>query len=155
MDATRKPVTRYAARIMWGTSYGTAGLKITLSGSTDVTVPVVGENPWGWFIQELTATTANAPPRPVITIGTPVQKCVHGDSRFGGHGALRAAYLLILTSHVVLSATVIPLALTAFWSAFRGAFARHKRVTRVLLPIWLYVSVTGVVVYWMLYQLRR
>jgi putative membrane protein len=80
---------------------------------------------------------------------------VHGDSRFGGHGALRAAYLLILASHVVLSATVIPLALTAFWFAFRGAFGRHKKVTRVLLPIWLYVSVTGVVVYWMLYQLRQ
>jgi putative membrane protein len=80
---------------------------------------------------------------------------VHGDSRFGGHGALRTAYLLILATHVVLSATVIPLALTAFWFAFRGAFARHKRVTRVLLPIWLYVSVTGVVVYWMLYQLRH
>src|SRR3954464_12680736 len=78
-DATRNPVTMYAARIMCGTSYGTAGLKITFSGSTEVTSPVVGEKPWGWFIQEFTATTENAPPRPVIATGTPVQKCVHGD----------------------------------------------------------------------------
>ena len=75
-------MTRYAARIMCGTSYGTAGLKITFSGSTFVTSPFVGEKPCGWFIHELTATTENAPPSPVITIGTPAQKCVHGASRF-------------------------------------------------------------------------
>ena len=75
-------MTRYAARIMCGTSYGTAGLKITFSGSTDVTLPVVGENPCGWFIHEFTATTEKAPPNPAITTGTPVQKCVHGDRRF-------------------------------------------------------------------------
>src|SRR6476620_501185 len=79
IEATRNPVTRYAARIMCGTSYGTAGLKITFHGSTEVTLPVVGENPCGWFIQELTATTEKAPPRPLITTGTPDQKCAHGD----------------------------------------------------------------------------
>ena len=51
-------------------------------GSTDVTSPVVGENPCGWFIHEFTATTENAPPRPVITTGTPVQKWAHGERRF-------------------------------------------------------------------------
>ena len=75
-------MTRYAARIMCGTSYGTAGLKITFHGSTEVTVPEVGENPCGWFIHEFTATTENAPPRPVITTGTPAQKCAHGDRYF-------------------------------------------------------------------------
>jgi putative membrane protein len=78
---------------------------------------------------------------------------VHGDTRFPGHGALKAVYLAVLASHVLLSMAVVPLALTAFWFAYRRAFGRHKKVTRVLLPIWLYVSVTGVVVYWMLYQL--
>lgn len=77
----------------------------------------------------------------------------HGDTRFGGHGAVRTVYLMVLASHVLLSVAVLPLALTAFYFAFRRAFERHKRVTRVLLPIWLYVSVTGVAVYWMLYQL--
>ena len=77
----------------------------------------------------------------------------HGDTRFGGHGALRAAYLAILASHILLSALVLPGALTAFWFAWRRAFERHKQVTRYLVPIWLYVSVTGVIVYWMLYRL--
>ncbi len=66
---------------MCGTSYGTAGLKITFSGSTLVTSPVVGEKPCGWFIHELTATTEKAPPRPQIGIGTPAQKCVQGRRR--------------------------------------------------------------------------
>ena len=82
MDATMNPVTRYAARIMCGTSYGTAGLKITFHGSTDVTSPVDGEYPCGWFIHELTATTEKAPPRPVIATGTPDQKCAHGERYF-------------------------------------------------------------------------
>ena len=64
---------------MCGTSYGTAGLKITFHGSTEVTLPLVGENPCGWFIHELTATTEKAPPKPLITTGTPDQKCAHGD----------------------------------------------------------------------------
>ncbi len=66
---------------MCGTSYGTAGLKITCEMSTSVTLPFVSVNPCGWFIHELTATTENAPPSPEITIGTPHQKCAHGDRR--------------------------------------------------------------------------
>ena len=75
---------------------------------------------------------------------------VHGDTRFPGVGAIRAVYLVILASHVLLSMAVVPLALTAFYFAYRGAFDRHTRVTRWALPIWLYVSVTGVVIYLML-----
>ena len=79
---------------------------------------------------------------------------VHGDSRFWGSGALKALYLAILLSHVLLSMAVVPLALGAFWFAFHRRFDVHRKITRVLLPVWLYVSVTGVVVYWMLYRLR-
>ncbi len=75
---------------------------------------------------------------------------VHGDTRFPGVGAVRALYLVILASHVLLSMAVVPLALTAFYFAYRREFDRHTRVTRVALPIWLYVSVTGVVIYLML-----
>lgn len=75
---------------------------------------------------------------------------VHGDTKFGGAGALRVAYLLILASHVLLSAGVVPLALAAFYFAWRKDFRRHAKVTRVLHPVWLYVSVTGVVVYLLL-----
>ena len=79
---------------------------------------------------------------------------VHGDTRFQGSGALKAGYLIVLASHVLLSMAVVPLALGAFWFAWQKRFETHKKITRWLLPIWLYVSVTGVVVYWMLYRLR-
>jgi putative membrane protein len=79
-----------------------------------------------------------------------VYHAVHGDTRYAGTGPLRTLYFCILASHVALSATVVPLALTAFWFAFRRQFKRHTRVTRVLWPIWLYVSVTGVTIYFLL-----
>jgi putative membrane protein len=59
-------------------------------------------------------------------------------------------YLAILASHVLLSIPVLPMALVSFYFAWRKAFLRHRKVTRWLAPIWLYVSVTGVVVYFML-----
>jgi putative membrane protein len=72
----------------------------------------------------------------------------HGDTRYTGD--LRALYFSVLISHVLLSMAVVPLALTAFYLAFKKRFAAHKKVTRVLAPIWLYVSVTGVVIFFML-----
>jgi putative membrane protein len=75
---------------------------------------------------------------------------VHGDTRYQGTGTVRVIYLLILASHVLLSMTVVPLALTTFFFAYKGAFARHRRVAKVTLPVWLYVSITGVVVFFML-----
>lgn len=74
----------------------------------------------------------------------------HGDTKYTGQGALRLVYFVILVTHVLLSMAVVPLALTAFWFAYKRRFERHTRVTRVLLPIWLYVSVTGVVIFFML-----
>ena len=75
---------------------------------------------------------------------------VHGDTKYQGSGPLRAVYLLILSTHVLLSIVVVPMSLTALYFAARRAWARHKKVTRVLLPIWLYVSVTGVLIFFML-----
>src|SRR5512144_1318693 len=63
---------------------------------------------------------------------------VHGDTRYAGTGAMRAVYLGVLATHVLLSTTVVPLALTAFWFALRREFRRHRKGTRVLWPIWLY-----------------
>jgi putative membrane protein len=73
---------------------------------------------------------------------------VHGDTRYVGDW--RALYLVILASHVLLSIPVVPMALVAFYFAWRKEFVRHRKVTRWLAPIWVYVSVTGVVVYFML-----
>lgn len=72
---------------------------------------------------------------------------VHGDSRYPGNGGMRTLYLLVLASHVLLSIPVVPMCLAAFYFAFRRRFVTHKKITRFLFPIWLYVSVTGVLVF--------
>ncbi len=76
-----------------------------------------------------------------------------GSKPFGGHGWVRGIYYPLLISHVVLAALIVPFALTTIYRAWRGQFARHQRIARWTLPLWLYVSVTGVIVYWMLYHL--
>ncbi len=76
-----------------------------------------------------------------------------GSVRFEGEGTVRTVYLGILLTHTVLAAAVPPLALITVVRALRGRFDRHRRIARITLPIWLYVSVTGVVVYWMLYRM--
>jgi uncharacterized membrane protein YozB (DUF420 family) len=75
-----------------------------------------------------------------------------GSVRFAGTGAARTVYFAILLTHTVLAAAVAPLAVTAFVLARKGRFATHRTLARWTLPIWLYVSVTGVVVYVMLYR---
>lgn len=86
----------------------------------------------------------------LFLVGYLAYHAVHGDTKFGGTGGVRTIYLLLLASHVLLSIGIVPLSLTAFWFAWKKEFERHKKVTRVLWPIWLYVSVTGVVVFLML-----
>jgi putative membrane protein len=77
----------------------------------------------------------------------------HGTTRFTGQGAIRPIYFTILISHTVLAAAIVPLVVATLYRALRGRFALHRRIARWTLPAWLYVSVTGVVVYWMLYHL--
>ncbi len=86
----------------------------------------------------------------LFLVGYLAYHAVHGDTKFGGEGAVRVVYLSVLASHVLLSVGVVPLCLAAFWFAVRRDFARHVRVVRWLHPVWLYVSVTGVVVYLLL-----
>jgi uncharacterized membrane protein YozB (DUF420 family) len=76
-----------------------------------------------------------------------------GSVRFPRAGAIRTVYLSILTTHTALAAAVPPLAIITLSRALRGRFDRHRRIARWTLPVWLYVSVTGVVVYWMLYRM--
>ena len=76
-----------------------------------------------------------------------------GSIHFAGQGRIRALYFTILVSHTILAAAIVPLALITLNRALRGRFDRHVRIARWTLPIWLYVSVTGVIVYWMLYHL--
>ena len=76
-----------------------------------------------------------------------------GSVRFQGTGVIRAVYFAVLVPHVILAATILPLALITTARGLRGDFVRHVRIARWTLPVWLYVSVTGVIVYVMLYQL--
>lgn len=75
-----------------------------------------------------------------------------GSRPFGGHGWIRPLYFGLLVSHIVLAAAIVPLALTTIYRGLSGQLDRHVPIARWTLPIWLYVSVTGVVVYWLLYH---
>jgi putative membrane protein len=79
---------------------------------------------------------------------------LHGDMRFHGQGAIRPAYFALLISHIVLSMIALPMILLTFFLSLSGRFPAHRRVARFTFPIWLYVSVTGVVVYSMLAAYR-
>jgi uncharacterized membrane protein YozB (DUF420 family) len=76
-----------------------------------------------------------------------------GSVRFQGQGLLRVLYFSILLSHTILAVVIVPLVLVTLTRALQARFDRHRRIARLTLPLWAYVSVTGVVVYWMLYRL--
>ena len=76
-----------------------------------------------------------------------------GTTRFPELGWIRVTYLAILLTHTVLASILPVLVGFTFWPAFRQRFDRHRKIARITLPIWLYVSVTGVIIYLMLYQL--
>jgi len=77
-----------------------------------------------------------------------------GSVPFKGVGAIRTVYFTILITHVVLAIVIVPLVLVTVSRALRGRFDRHRAIARWTLPLWLYVSVTGVIVYWMLYRMQ-
>ncbi len=76
-----------------------------------------------------------------------------GSVPFTGQGPIRIVYFTVLISHIVLAALILPLAVVTLVRALRERFAAHAAIARWTLPIWLYVSVTGVAVYWMLYRM--
>ena len=77
----------------------------------------------------------------------------HGATRFQGTGFVRTFYFTVLTTHTILAMVIVPLVFLTFYRAFRNEFGKHRRIAKVTLPIWLYVSITGVIVYLMLYQI--
>ena len=76
-----------------------------------------------------------------------------GSKPFAGHGGIRIAYFSILITHVVLAAAIVPMVIITLSRALRARFDRHRVIARWTFPLWLYVSVTGVVIYFMLYHL--
>ena len=77
-----------------------------------------------------------------------------GSVRFTGQGPVRAIYFGILITHTVLAAAIVPLVLRTLYLALKRRFDAHRRIARWTFPIWMYVSVTGVVIYVMLYRVR-
>ncbi len=71
----------------------------------------------------------------------------HGDSHFLGQGIIRPIYFLILISHIVLSVAALPMVLTTFFFALTGRLDLHRKLAKITLPIWLYVSITGVLIF--------
>ncbi len=74
----------------------------------------------------------------------------HGSTPFPGQGLIRPIYFFILISHIILSALVVPMILTSFYLAFAGKISLHRRVSKFTLPVWMYVSVTGVMIFFIL-----
>ncbi len=89
----------------------------------------------------------------VFLVSYLVYHYLEGSRKYAGPDSLRPAYYAILLTHVVLAAAVPFLALRMFFLAWRGRWDAHRRLGRVTMPVWLYVSVTGVVIYAMLYHL--
>jgi uncharacterized membrane protein YozB (DUF420 family) len=76
-----------------------------------------------------------------------------GPTRFTGQGLARPIYFTILASHTFLAALVAPFVIWTLWRGLSGNYDKHRRLARLVFPVWIYVSVTGVVVYWMLYRM--
>lgn len=76
-----------------------------------------------------------------------------GDVRFQGRGVVRPVYFTILISHIILAVTTVPLAIFTLSRALRARFDKHRRIARWAWPVWMYVSVTGVIVYLMVYHI--
>jgi uncharacterized membrane protein YozB (DUF420 family) len=77
----------------------------------------------------------------------------HGATRFPGTGLARPIYFTILTTHTILAIVIVPLIAVTFFRALKLDFVRHRKIARITLPLWMYVSITGVIVYLMLYQI--
>ena len=98
----------------------------------------------------LTAVTLSA----IFLVSYVIYHYQVGFTRFTGQGGIRIIYFSILISHTILATlAIVPMVVITLYRALRGQFPKHRRIARWTLPIWLYVSITGVVIYWMLYHL--
>ena len=86
----------------------------------------------------------------LFLVGYILHHALHGDVRYPIHAALRTPYLWLLASHIILAVVTLPLVLVTFFFSLTGRFLQHRKVARWTFPLWLYVSVTGVITYVML-----
>ena len=79
----------------------------------------------------------------------------HGSTKFPDLGWIKTLYLVILIPHIILAAVMVPMIVATFVYALKGNFEKHRKIALITFPVWLYVSVTGVIIYLMLYQLFK
>lgn len=91
----------------------------------------------------------------VFLIGYLTYHYHHGSTKFPDLGWIKTLYLIILIPHIILAAVMVPMIVMTFNYALRGNFEKHRRWARITFPVWMYVSVTGVMIYLMLYQLFK
>lgn len=99
-----------------------------------------------WMVAALAAST-------LFLVSYLTYHGLHGSTPYPGHGILRFVYFFILLTHIPLAGLVVPFSLLAVWFAAHGRFDRHVHITVWLWPVWMYVSITGVLIYLMLYVL--
>jgi len=107
----------------------------------------------GWHSTHIRLMLAACASSTLFLAGYLTRITLTGAHRFPGAGLARAAYVAILSSHTLLAAATLPLVVRTLFLSLSGRFVEHRRIARVTLPVWMYVSVTGVVVYVMLYHL--
>jgi putative membrane protein len=141
-----------------GTGAPVAGALPTLNAACNATSAILLVAGWrfvraGRITAHRTCMLAALATSTLFLIGYLTHHASAGSVPFAGPLWLRPIYFATLIPHIVLSAIVLPLALTTVWHAARGQVATHRRLARWTLPLWLYVSASGVAIYWMLYRL--
>ena len=90
----------------------------------------------------------------ILSVGFLISYIAHhllaGETKFGGEGWIRSFYFFILITHIILAGIILPFILYTSYQSLSGQFAKHKKIARITFPIWLYVSITGVLVYLMI-----
>ncbi len=91
----------------------------------------------------------------IFLIGYLIYHYNHGSTKFPDLGWIKTLYLTILIPHIILAVVMVPMIIMTFYYALSGNFQKHKKIARITFPIWMYVSVTGVIIYLMLYHLFK
>ena len=104
----------------------------------------------GWVEAHIKAMLTAVFSSALFLVGYIIYHHFHGDTKFLGEGVIRPIYFFILISHIFLSVFMVPLVFATLFQAFKRNFVKHKKLARITFPIWLYVSVTGVLIYLLL-----
>lgn len=107
---------------------------------------IKNKNKEAHIVSMLCATTTSA----LFLISYIIYHHFHGDTKFLGTGLVRGIYFFILITHIVLSTVMVPMIFTTLWHAFRRNYSSHKKIAKITFPIWIYVSITGVAIFFFL-----